>query len=91
VDIFKVDFSKLPAEQQAYFKSPEFLNLSPSAKISIVRERLSSKPTADEIEAQKWAEHDSMMKIYEDRHRVEEARIEASRQHLAERKRRYLN
>ncbi len=91
MDIFKFDLAKLPLAEQEYFKSPAFLNLSPSAKVAIARERLSSKPSANEVEAKKQQEHEGLLRVYADRARVEEARQATMREHLAERKRRHLN
>lgn len=91
MNIFDFDISKLPKDEQAYFQSPEFRNLSPSARIAIARQRLAPKPTAEEIAARNQRDDEFMRRIHEARIAVEEARIAAIQQRQAELKKRFLN
>ena len=92
MDLFKLnlDSSDFTPEQREYFKSDEFKTLSPSARIAIARERLASKPTAEEVEARRLEENECLRRIYEERYQIGQNRIETMRVHLENRKKQYL-
>ena len=90
-NVYSVNLSQLSAEDQAYFKSEEYRSLSPSARIQVAKARLATKPTAEEIEFKKAREDEGLRRVYEDRAKAEEARIQAAQLRREERKRRYLD
>ena len=82
-------------EDRQYFASSEFQSMSGAAKISIFKQRLESRTnpketrTSEELEEQKWLEHNRRAELFLQQHAESERRREEARQAEAKKPRRW--